>query len=366
MHRMQHLTYIFRLSDLVKKFGVAQYLTKYRCYSNKTGTSDSFLDAEAEDKVVGFIGLGNMGNHMAKNLVNKGYSLVVFDVNKAVVKELQDAGAKAAGSPAEVASLTKHIVTMLPASQHVTEVYTGNNGILSSVQSGSMMIDSSTIDPAVSQEMAKLAGGKNSVYLDAPVSGGVNAAKGALLTFMVGGPKDKFEVAKTILDNMGKNVVHCGAVGTGQAAKICNNMLLAISMIGTSEAMNLGISLGLDPKLLASILNTSSGRCWSSDTYNPCPGVLENVPSSNDYKGGFGTALMTKDLGLAKNAAQATSTACPLGSFAQEFYTKMTEKGYGQKDFSSAFQVIKSVSGKPEFNQNSTNSWINNDLYVPI
>ncbi|KAJ8307117.1 hypothetical protein KUTeg_015201 [Tegillarca granosa] len=175
-----------------------------------------------------------------KNMLKKGYPLMVYDVVPESVNIAKEAGASVATSPAEVAANTNRIITMLPATQHVQEVYTGKNGIFSTVQKDSILIDSSTIDPAVSQEMAALAKEKGASYLDAPVSGGVNAARDGILTFMVGGPEDHFTIAKGLLDNMGKNVVHCGAVGMGQAVKICNNMLLAISMIGTSEAMNLG------------------------------------------------------------------------------------------------------------------------------
>ncbi|XP_076456291.1 3-hydroxyisobutyrate dehydrogenase, mitochondrial-like isoform X2 [Babylonia areolata] len=290
---------------------------------------------------VGFVGLGNMGGHMARNLVKKGHSVVVYDVVPEYVAALKADGAAVAKSPQEVASQTSLIVTMLPASQQVTEVYTGSSGILGSVQKGSLLIDSSTIDPSVSQEMAQKASEKGATFVDAPVSGGVNAARDGALTFMVGAPDQVFEQVKSVLDKMGKNVVHCGAVGTGQAAKICNNMLLAISMIGTSETMNMGMKLGLDPKLLAKVLNMSSGRCWSSEVYNPVPGVLEGVPSSNNYQGGFGTALMTKDLGLAQNAATATKSPTPLGSLAHQIYRLMTNSGYAGKDFSSAFHFLQ-------------------------
>lgn len=290
---------------------------------------------------VGFIGLGNMGGHMARNLIKKGYPLVVYDVSKDLVDSLKESGATAAGSPADVASEVTNVVTMLPESSHVQTVYTGANGIFSSLQKGSLLMDCSTIDPSVSQTMAGIADGMGSSFVDAPVSGGVNAARDALLTFMVGGPETAYQAASEFLSLMGKNVVHCGAVGTGQAAKICNNMLLGISMIGTSETMNLGMKLGLDPKLLAKILNMSSGRCWSSEVYNPCPGVLEGVPSSNNYKGGFGTALMTKDLGLAQNAATAMKSPTPMGSLAHQLYRTMTNHGYGGKDFSSAFMFLQ-------------------------
>ena len=300
----------------------------------------------ATQDTIGFVGLGNMGNHMARNLVKKGYKLVIYDVSKDAVGSLKEEGVTSAGSPGEVASQCKNIITMLPASQHVQEAYTGKNGIFSTVQGDSLLIDSSTIDPAVSQEMSALALGKSCNYVDAPVSGGVNAARDAGLTFMVGGPENCFKSAEKFLSIMGKNVVHCGPVGTGQAAKICNNMLLAISMIGTSEAMNLGKRLGLEPKLLAKILNTSSGRCWSSEVYNPCPGVLEGVPSSNNYQGGFGTALMTKDLGLAQNAATVTKSPIPLGGLAHQIYRIMTNSGYAGKDFSSAYKFLQDQEDK--------------------
>ncbi|CAG0882340.1 unnamed protein product [Darwinula stevensoni] len=210
------------------------------------------------------------------------------------------------------------------------------------VKPGTLLIDSSTIDPGTAKMVAAEAEKKGAMYMDAPVSGGVNAAKAATLTFMVGAKsKGEFEAAKILLSSMGKNIVHCGDVGMGQAAKICNNMLLAISMIGTAETMNLGIRLGLDAKLLASILNSSSGRCWSSEVYNPVPGILENVPSSKDYEGGFGAALMTKDLGLAATAANSTHTPIPLGSLAHQIYRLMLGAGFGGKDFSSVYKFLQ-------------------------
>ncbi|XP_033732156.1 3-hydroxyisobutyrate dehydrogenase, mitochondrial-like [Pecten maximus] len=302
---------------------------------------DFSVSTRCLNDTVGFIGLGNMGNHMARNLINKGHKLLVFDVSQTATDGLRAAGADVASCPAEVAAGAKKIVTMLPETQHVDAVYSGEKGIFSQVQDGSLLIDSSTIDPATSQAMAITAKGHNSVYVDAPVSGGVNAARDSVLTFMVGSPEESFENVKALLDCMGKNVVHCGAVGTGQAAKICNNMLLAVSMIGTSEAMNLGTRLGLEPKMLAKILNMSSGRCWSSEVYNPYPGVLEGVPSSNNYQGGFGTALMTKDLGLAQSAATVTKSAIPLGGLAHQIYRTMTNNGFATKDFSSALKFLQ-------------------------
>uniref|UniRef100_A0A8D3ECP3 3-hydroxyisobutyrate dehydrogenase n=1 Tax=Scophthalmus maximus TaxID=52904 RepID=A0A8D3ECP3_SCOMX len=243
---------------------------------------------------VGFIGLGNMGSPMAKNLLKNGYPVIATDVFPESCKELQDLGAQVLDSPADVAEKADRIITMLPSSPNVIEVYTGPNGILKKVKKGTLLIDSSTIDPSVSKEMAVAAEKMGAVFMDAPVSGGVGAASLAKLTFMVGGVEEEYNAAQELLTCMGANVVYCGQVGTGQAAKICNNMLLAIGMIGTAETMNLGIRLGLDPKLLAKILNMSSGRCWSSDTYNPVPGVMDGVPSANNYQGGFGTTLMAK------------------------------------------------------------------------
>ncbi|PVD35852.1 hypothetical protein C0Q70_02821 [Pomacea canaliculata] len=291
---------------------------------------------------VGFVGLGNMGSHMARNLLKKGHPVVAYDAVPQNVLALKADGASVVGSPKEVASQTSILVTMLPASSHVLDVYTGSSGILRSVQKGSLLIDSSTIDPSVAQQIAQESKASCATFVDAPVSGGVNAARDSLLTFMVGAEKEEdFVRVKEILNKMGKNVVHCGPVGTGQAAKICNNMLLGISMIGTAEAMNLGIKLGLDPKLLAKILNMSSGRCWSSEVYNPVPGVVEGVPSGNNYKGGFGSALMAKDLGLAQNAATLIKAPTPLGSLSHQIYRIMVNSGYAEKDFSSAFKFLQ-------------------------
>lgn len=290
---------------------------------------------------VGFIGLGNMGAHMARNLLKKKYKVTVFDVNNEAIKALVDSGASFVQSPSELATKTKTIVTMLPSSPNVRDVYIGKNGILGTVQSGSLLLDSSTIDPEVSREIEKEAAAKGATYMDSPVSGGVVAARDGLLTFMVGGKK--FDEAKKILENMGKNIIHCGPVGTGQAAKICNNMLLAVSMIGTAETMNLGLKLGIEPKLLTKIINMSSGRCWSSEVYNPCPGVIMGIPSSNNYQGGFGSELMAKDLGLAQIAATSTLSPTPMGSLSHQIYRLMCNAGYSKKDFSSVFQFLQDL-----------------------
>ena len=237
---------------------------------------------------IAFIGLGNMGTPMAGNLRKAGHELVVFDIQNEATRRLVAAGAVAVGSPREAASRAEMVITMLPSSPHVRAVYTGENGVLSGVRPDVPLVDSSTIDPHTAREIAAAALRQGNPMADAPVSGGVGGAEAATLTFMVGASKELFEGIKSVLSQMGKNIVHCGESGNGQVAKICNNMLLAISMIGVAEAMTLGAALGIDPKVLAGIINTSSGRCWSSDTYNPYPGVMENVPAARGYTGGFG------------------------------------------------------------------------------
>uniref|UniRef100_A0A671L0A6 3-hydroxyisobutyrate dehydrogenase n=1 Tax=Sinocyclocheilus anshuiensis TaxID=1608454 RepID=A0A671L0A6_9TELE len=323
---------------------MAAILRGSRCLAEKchnhVNAAQVSIRSMASKTQVGFIGLGNMGNPMAKNLMKHGYPVIASDVFPESCKELRELGAQILDSPADVADKADRIVTMLPSSPNVIDVYTGPNGILKRVKKGSLLIDSSTIDPAVSKEMAVAAEKLGAVFMDAPVSGGVGAATSGKLTFMVGGPEEEFNAAKELLSCMGANVVYCGQVGTGQAAKICNNMLLAIGMIGTAETMNLGIRLGLDPKLLAKILNMSSGRCWSSDTYNPVPGVMEGVPSANNYQGGFGTTLM------AKVCFVFTFTPVPLGSLAHQIYRMMCARGYASKDFSSVFQFLREEEGQ--------------------
>jgi len=289
---------------------------------------------------VGFIGLGNMGGFMAQNILKAGYPLVVFDVNRTAVAALAAKGAKAAATPREVASQVQQLVTMLPSSPHVQEVYTSANGVLSGIKEGSLLIDASTIEPAVARSVISKAIERKVSMIDAPVSGGVGGAEKGTLTFMVGSSQEEFERAKPLLSTMGKNIVLCGGPGSGQAVKICNNLVLAISMIGVSEGMNLGVKLGLDPKILAGIFNTSSARCWSSDTYNPVPGVMEGVPASRGYTGGFGVDLMAKDISLAVNAAHGVKAPIPLGAMSLQLYNLISSQGYGGKDFSSIFEFL--------------------------
>lgn len=313
-------------------------------FCRQLGLQGVRLYSVSSSDTVGFIGLGNMGRGMAENLVTKGHNVLAYDVTSSSVDSLVAKGAKGAADPGEVAESSSRLVTMLPNNAIVEAVYTE---VLSRVSPGSLLVDCSTVDPALSKALALRAREKGCQFVDAPVSGGVNAATAGSLTFMVGAETaEEFAAAEKLLGFMGAKITHCGAVGTGGAVKICNNMLLAVSMIGTSEAMNLGIKLGLEPKLLAGIMGSATGRCWSVDTYNPCPGVMENVPSSNGYKGGFGTALMTKDLGLAQDAATRAQAATPLGSLAHQMYRVMCNAGYAEKDFSSAFQFLKEQDKK--------------------
>jgi len=291
--------------------------------------------------MIGFIGLGNMGGPMARNLLKKGHKLLVYDAVSDRAQEFKADGATVAESPADVAAGATKIITMLPSSPHVREVYSGSKGLFQKTQSGTLFVDSSTIDPGVSKAIAEEAKLKKAISLDSPVSGGVAAAQGALLTFMVGGDENGYKQAVPILECMGKNIVYCGASGNGQAAKICNNMLLAICMIGTSEALNLGQKLGLDAQLLSKIINSSSGRNWSSELYNPVPGVMPNSAASRNYEGGFGASLMLKDLGLAQNAATSAQVAIPLGSLSYQLYRILVQSPrYQTKDFSSIFKFL--------------------------
>eukprot|EP00002_Diphylleia_rotans_P023934 TRINITY_DN4719_c0_g2_i1.p1 TRINITY_DN4719_c0_g2~~TRINITY_DN4719_c0_g2_i1.p1 ORF type:complete len:301 (+),score=75.74 TRINITY_DN4719_c0_g2_i1:69-971(+) len=295
---------------------------------------------------VGFIGLGNMGSRMAANLMRAGFPLIVNDINKTAVSQAVQNGAKSAESPAELAAKSDAIVTMLPSPALVREVYAGPKGILEGAKKGAFFIDSSTIDPSTARSVTELAVSANANMVDAPVSGGIMAAENATLTFMVGGSEEGFGLAKPILSKMGKNIVYCGASGSGQVAKICNNLVLAISMIGVSEGMNLGVKLGMDPKILAGIFNTSSGRCWSSDTYNPCPGVMDNVPSSRGYTGGFAVNLMRKDLGLAVETAESIRAPLVLGSTANQLYNLCSLHGFGDKDFSAIYQYLQNQQSR--------------------
>ncbi|MFM0228136.1 3-hydroxyisobutyrate dehydrogenase [Paraburkholderia dipogonis] len=290
---------------------------------------------------IGFIGLGNMGAPMAHNLLKAGHAVNVFDLNARAVQILVDAGAEAAGSPKAAVTDVECVITMLPAAAHVRSVLTADDGVLAGIGKGVTIIDSSTIDPASVKALAELAQQRGNTFVDAPVSGGTGGAAAGSLTFMVGASAAVYEQVKPVLLAMGKNVVYCGETGTGQVAKICNNLVLGITMAGVAEAMALGAALGIDPNLLGRIINTSTGRCWSSDTCNPFPGVIETAPASRDYAGGFGTDLMLKDLGLATDAAKFAHQPVYLGSLAQQLYQTMSSKGAGRLDFSAVIKLYR-------------------------
>lgn len=287
---------------------------------------------------IAFIGLGNMGAPMARNLLKAGYQLHLFDLNTTVLAELAALGGRISESPKHAAQGSDLVITMLPAAAHVRSVYLGDDGVLAGIATGVPAVDCSTIDPQTIRDIAAAAAKQGVVLGDAPVSGGTGGAQAGTLTFMVGASAEHFEVLKPVLARMGKNIVHCGDVGTGQIAKICNNMLLGISMIGVAEAMALGNSLGIDTGILANIINSSTGRCWSSEIYNPWPGVVETAPASRGYTGGFGADLMLKDLGLATEAARAVRQPVILGALAQQLYQAMSQRGDGGKDFSAVIE----------------------------
>ncbi|MFO2466578.1 3-hydroxyisobutyrate dehydrogenase [Pseudomonas sp. 15FMM2] len=284
---------------------------------------------------IAFIGLGNMGAPMARNLIKAGHALNLFDLNQAVLEELAALGGSISASPREAAQGAELVLSMLPAAAHVRSVWLGEDGVLAGIDQGVPAVDCSTIDPQTARDVAAAAARQGVAMADAPVSGGTGGAQAGTLTFMVGATPQLFETLQPVLAQMGRNIVHCGEVGTGQIAKICNNLLLGITMVGVSEAMALGNALGIDTQVLAGIINSSTGRCWSSDTYNPWPGVIETAPSSRGYTGGFGADLMLKDLGLATEAARQVHQPVVLGAVAQQLYQSMSQRGEGGKDFSA-------------------------------
>ena len=227
------------------------------------------------------------------------------------------------------------VITMLPAAAHVRSVWLGEDGVLAGIAKGVPAVDCSTIDPQTARDVAAAAAKQGVQMADAPVSGGTGGAQAGTLTFMVGAPQALFDTLHPVLEQMGRNIVHCGDVGTGQVAKICNNLLLGISMVGVSEAMALGAALGIDSEVLAGVINSSTGRCWSSEVYNPWPGIVETAPASRGYTGGFGAELMLKDLGLATEAARQAHQPVVMGAVAQQLYQAMSLRGEGGKDFSA-------------------------------
>ena len=287
-----------------------------------------------------FIGLGNMGLGMAANLAKAGHVVKALDISKEAVARAVEQGCVAAKNAQDAAHEADAIMTMLPAGAHVKLVYGGDDGVFNHAKPGTLMIDCSTIDVASAREVIASASHKGFEMIDAPVSGGVGGAQAGTLTFMCGGTDAAFGRAKPFLDIMGKNVFHAGAAGNGQAAKICNNMLLGIHMIGTCEAFNLAEKLGLDAQTFFDISSTASGQNWSMTSYCPAPGPLPSAPSNHDYKAGFAAAMMLKDLRLAQGAATNAKAATPLGTQAEAIYALMEAAGKDGLDFSGVMKLI--------------------------
>jgi len=290
---------------------------------------------------IGFIGVGNMGGPMVLNLLKAGHRVAVFDRVPAATERCIGAGARAARSIEEAAHDNDIVITMLPAGQQVREVYRGPAGVLDAARPGTLLIDSSTIDVATARDVGAAALDASLPMIDAPVSGGVGGAQAATLTFMVGGPDAAFASARPILATMGKTIVHAGNSGSGQAAKVCNNMLLGISMIGVCEAFILAEKLGLDRQRLFDIASTSSGQCWSLTSYCPVPGPVPASPANRDYAAGFTADMMLKDLRLSQDAAAATGAATALGALAARLYEAFASSGRGAKDFSGILEMIR-------------------------
>ncbi|MGB6399684.1 MAG: 3-hydroxyisobutyrate dehydrogenase [Bradyrhizobium sp.] len=292
---------------------------------------------------IAFIGLGNMGGPMTANLVKAGHKVVAFDLVAASRDQAKADGAAIAESSVAAVKGADTVITMLPAGKHVLSVW---NDVAPSMTKGALIIDCSTIDVESAKAAHVLAAKHGMASVDAPVSGGTGGAKGASLTFMCGGGDKAFAAAKPVLENMGKRIVHCGGGGAGQAAKICNNMILAVSMIAVGEAFALAEKLGLSHQALFDVVSTSSGQCWALTSYCPVPGPVPTSPANNDYKPGFAAALMVKDLTLAQDAAKATGAATPLGKHAQEIYKAFDAAGNGGVDFSGVIQHIRELAGK--------------------
>jgi 3-hydroxyisobutyrate dehydrogenase len=289
---------------------------------------------------IGFIGVGNMGGPMARNLLKGQYGVSAFDLSEAALKPVIEAGATKASTVRDTVANADVVVSMLPAGSHVRSVYL-EDGVLAAAKNGALLIDSSTIDVDSARAVHAAAEKAGFDFLDAPVSGGVGGAEGGTLTFMCGGSEKAFERARPILEKMGKRVVLAGGAGAGQAAKICNNMLLAICMIGTCEAFTLGEKLGLDHQKLFDIMSAASGQSWSLTTYCPVPGPVPTSPSNRDYQGGFATALMLKDLKLSQAAAQSAGATTPLGAEAAQLYSLFAAKGQGGVDFSGIIRMLR-------------------------
>lgn len=289
---------------------------------------------------IGFVGLGHMGLPMALNLVKAGHCVTGFDLQESALNQFKLAGGIAAAYLKEAALGQDIIITMLQKGYQVKQVCSGEEGLFQQATKGALFIDCSTIDVESARYLHQLASQYQLYSLDAPVSGGVAGAQAATLTFMVGAQEEAFELAKPILNSMGKKVIHAGVAGSGQAAKICNNMILGISMIAISEAFSLADQLGLSAQKLFEVVTSSSGQCWAISNYVPVPGILEKVPANNNYQPGFSAAMMLKDLLLSQEAATLEQLETPLGDKATQLYQQFVDKGLGELDFSAIIKLI--------------------------
>jgi 3-hydroxyisobutyrate dehydrogenase len=289
---------------------------------------------------IGFIGLGNMGMPMAQNLISNGIKVKGFDVSEEVLKQALKNEIEVCSDALQVSQGINVLITMLPNGEAVSSVL-NSESLLENIDPSILIIECSTISPKTSKELSLKASSLNLEMIDAPVSGGVKGAEEGGLTFMVGGSAENVEKAKPILSMMGKNIFHAGESGSGQVAKLCNNMLLAIHMSGTAEALSMGVKSGLDPSVLSEIMSKSSGGNWSLDKYNPYPGVMIESPASKDYQGGFLNKLMIKDLNLAKELAQDSKTETPMGDSARNLYDELIEQGLEDLDFSSVQKLFQ-------------------------
>lgn len=290
---------------------------------------------------VGFIGLGNMGSGMARNILKAGHALKVFDLNEKAVADICAEGAIAARSARDAASHVDAVITMLPAGKHVKSVYLGTSGLIAAADAGTVMMDCSTIDVDSARDVVAAATAAGMKMVDGPVSGGVAAAAAGSLTFMVGGTDDAFAAAEGYLTSMGANIIHAGKAGSGQAAKICNNMMLGIQMISVAEAFLLAEKLGLEAEKLFAISSKASGQCWSLTSYCPVPGPVPTSPANHDYKAGFAAAMMLKDLRLSQEAALSVGAHTPLGEKSRDLYEKFADMSADDMDFSGIINMLR-------------------------
>jgi 3-hydroxyisobutyrate dehydrogenase len=290
---------------------------------------------------IGFIGVGTMGRPMLTNLVKKGFAVTAYDIVPEALEAAASLGAERAGSLAEAAAAGDLVITMLPSSGNVEAAYLGAGGIAEAIARGRLAIDMSTIDPGVSQAVARALGEHGVRFLDAPVSGAVGRAVAGTLTIMVGGGAEDLEEARPVLAAMGSTIIHVGAVGAGEVAKLCNNLISGTAMVAVSEAFRIGAAFGVDPHVLTEVIAKSSGATWVMEYGHPVPGIKPKAASSRDYVPGFMADLMAKDLGLAVNAARAKRVPVVVASAAQQIYRLASAHGFGRRDFSSVYQFLK-------------------------